>query len=88
MCEDISTLQRRIQELESKLREATEELQNLKARSVSSRAQAIQNEESEQRVETEESGPAEASQLPLQLDEYERYGRQLIMPEIGVRGMI
>ena len=83
---DISILQDRIATLQSQLEEATEELQRLNA-SYSDR---------DNRMTAPREFPSlfdnieemHNAALPLTLEEYRRYSRQLIVPEVGVQGQL
>ncbi|OHE96213.1 ThiF family protein [Colletotrichum orchidophilum] len=66
----------RIEELRHKVARAEHELQNLKEQLASAEKEA------------QEEASAQPWKWPLQPEDYERYGRQLIIPQVGVKGQL
>ena len=84
MAEEITRLQSRISRLEIQLHEAKKQLEDLQN---SSRAEEKEWFDDENGIKAYEPISEQSPKsLPLRLEEYKRYGRQLIMPEIGVNG--
>ncbi|KAL9091721.1 MAG: hypothetical protein Q9159_001236 [Coniocarpon cinnabarinum] len=82
--EGTCNLRSRVRELEVQLEAAKNELQDLK-RSYSH----PEMNESDGKNTMHNIDPArDDSNLPLQLDEYRRYGRQLILSQIGLQGQL
>jgi adenylyltransferase/sulfurtransferase len=59
---------------------------------VAQRIQRLERELHSLRIQQsskrEESGAGPTSRLPLELEEYSRYGRQMIIPQIGLAGQL
>ena len=83
---DISVLQNRIATLQSQLKEATDELQQLNASYSDWRNGLTVPKESPSLFDDVKQNHDHA--LPLTLEEYRRYSRQLIVPEVGVQGQL
>lgn len=94
-------LRRRIAEAEDELKALREQLAQLEAadekgeeREVVEDSQPIPERQSPERRKTGAPvKPAEQAELtawkwPLSEGEYERYGRQLILPQVGIHGML
>ena len=77
---DIDELQRRVRLLEAKLRDANDELKQLRDLDGTQNTRSAFDDVNERNAKT--------PQLPLLLEEYQRYGRQLILPEVGVEGQL
>ena len=79
------SLLHRVQTLEAQLQAVNAELQRLKSGAPAhDGVGGAQDLGIGQKRSQQES--QKGLELPLALDEYERYGRQLIMPEIGLQG--
>ncbi|KAL2883286.1 hypothetical protein SGCOL_001480 [Colletotrichum sp. CLE4] len=70
----------KVEELRRKVAEAELDLQNLKEQLASAEQEAQEEEQ------TSASASAQPWKWPLQPDDYERYGRQLIIPQILIIG--
>lgn len=94
-------LRRRIAEAEAELKALREQLAQIEAaeeqsehKEVFENSQPIPERQSPERRKTgapvKPIGQAEAAawKWPLSKEEYERYGRQLILPQVGINGMI
>jgi cell shape-determining protein MreC len=42
----------------------------------------------QQREQQQQQLPPDDQEYPLSLDEYARYGRQMIVPQFGIKGML
>lgn len=80
----MDTARQSAQQLREQIAKAEEELRNL-------REQLAQAEAHEQE-QGAENGTASTSgstwKWPLKAEEYDRYGRQLILPNVGIQGQI
>ena len=77
---NVDELQQRVRLLEAKLRDANDELKQLRDPGVTQNTRSI--------FDDANGKNAKSPQLPLLLEEYQRYGRQLILPEVGVEGQL
>lgn len=68
----------KVEELRRKVAEAELDLRNLKEQLTSA--------EKEAQEEASASSSSQPWKWPLQPEDYERYGRQLIIPQVGVKG--
>lgn len=84
--QNIDLLRSRVNFLESQLRELKQQLLEAEraAERLAHRSCAVPPIEPVQRVNAATTG--HARKWPLDADEYVRYGRQMIMPEIGLQG--
>lgn len=74
-----AALRQRIQELEA-------ELAYVRSTPAAPHPHPVSGVTSELSISEQTSNNFEKEELPLSLDEYKRYGRQMIMPEIGLEG--
>lgn len=74
----------RAQQLRAQIAKAEEELKSLKEQLAQAEAQETEA------AATAASGSINGStwKWPLQAEEYDRYGRQLILPNVGIQGQI
>lgn len=74
------------QELREQIAKAEDELRNLREQLV----QAEAYEQAQDQDHEAQTGAASTNGLawkwPLEAEEYERYGRQLILPNVGIQG--
>jgi len=79
-----SELQAEVDALERRLKETKKRLAKALAlqTSCSPQQDAVQHEQAGTTADEEES----TDRRPLSAEEYKRYGRQMIMPEIGLQG--
>jgi adenylyltransferase/sulfurtransferase len=75
-------LRRQIVDTEEELRKLKEQLANIEAKDIS---KPLDNFSS---GEDKDLGPATLGKWPLLSEEYKRYGRQMIVPNIGIQGQI
>ncbi|KAK1716805.1 ThiF family protein [Colletotrichum acutatum] len=71
----------RVEELRRKVAEAELDLKNLKEQLASAEKEA-------QEEASASSSSSQPWKWPLQPEDYERYGRQLIIPQVGVKGQL
>ena len=74
-----------IQDLRDQIAKHRYQLDRLEAKLADATAR-LSCEESMSRVEAEHPASGEDRRWPLSLDEYKRYGRQMILPTIGIDG--
>jgi adenylyltransferase/sulfurtransferase len=67
-----------------------QKLKRLKAQLASVEAHDGTNgvEKSLQSLEVDDAGPVTQGKWPLSAEEYKRYGRQMIVPSIGIQGTL
>lgn len=72
------------QQLREQITKAEEELRNL--REQLAQAEAYERDQEPEAVPLRADGSA--WKWPLKADEYDRYGRQLILPNVGIQGQV
>lgn len=65
-----------------------EERERIKAKISSLRAELAELEDQLEELDNEDQARKTPAGLPLRLDEYRRYGRQMILPGIGLPGAL
>lgn len=83
-CHAMDTARKSAQQLREQIAQAEEELRGLREQL----AQAEANEQDQEAQTTAASANGSAWKWPLKAEEYDRYGRQLILPKIGIQGQI
>lgn len=82
----MDTVRKSAQQLREQISKAEEELRSLREQL----AQTEAHEKAQDQDQEAETGVASANgsawKWPLQADEYDRYGRQLILPNVGIQG--
>lgn len=63
--------------------------EQLKQENEKLKAQLLQQQQQqEQQEQQEQQSPPNNQEYPLSLDEYARYGRQMIVPQFGLKGIL
>jgi adenylyltransferase/sulfurtransferase len=77
-----------VDSLRKQITATEQELKRLKAQLASVEAHDGINgvEKSLQGLEVDDAGPVTRGKWPLSAEEYKRYGRQMIVPSIGIQG--
>lgn len=95
MAEEVARLQQEVQETEYRLHALRDQLQQaeqlLQSRHQKSDEQTVRATDgrvANASADAKVNGPSERRRWPLEDDEYKRYGRQLIMPQIGIEGQL
>lgn len=88
MSSEMKNLQQRIKELESQLQEATSNVQHLKDQQARKEEQHIFSLRPADNGNIELPESSDNAKLPLLFEEYPRYARQLILPEVGIEGTV
>lgn len=84
-CHAMDTARKSAQQLREQISKAEEELRSL--REQLAQTEAHEKAQDQDQVETSAtSANVSAWKWPLQADEYDRYGRQLILPNVGIQG--